>query len=789
MASVEASSQPTPEESTEKGPVSSNNGEVNPETVVTKPDSTGQSEISEEPPTLDNTGPVQESATQFAQEDASSAIGLTKEADGVLAVDTTKEAEAVLAVVNQEAGATIVEDDVAKESDSIMQEEVVADSTQSEEITVAIKDAEQPREDSSNGQLDGDSSMDVSASSTADAAAALQILAAQTSGMSAPEAIAHLQQVLQVPSHVVSSLVSEVASEVIVMAQQMQNAQTAEMPATPTTPKASSSEGQAIPPGSAESKASEEQAEIITLSSNQIPEDQGEAAAPVAEPVVAEGEIVPSTSSSTVDAAAAAALQALASQTSGMSTPDAIAHLQQMLQVPSHLVSSLVNEVASEVIVMAQAVQNSAQAIESLMDEDQADQGTESGEDGIDEIKKTKSGMLKIHKCPECNKGFSLRSTLTKHLQRHNHETKCTQCDKMFFSPVKLATHVRTHHTTTEKVKDVICPECGKGFYNHAKLRVHMRTHTGERPFPCAFCEKRFVCTSHRKRHERLHTGEHPFVCETCGKGFGSPSNLKDHTYTHTKENPYPCNICGKGFTQWGAMMRHIAAIHEKRKDVKCPHCNKCFARKDYLKLHIQKCHWNKCPVCKDTFESDEMFELHKKECVGAADVSPSSSITKTPRSRSSPRLPAKRKQPSSASPRKGQTGKSPLLTPVRKKPRKSPAVPPVNHRRKRADPAHVDQLLSIYEQFDDDPLADPEYKAEEGEDGEGEITEEMVEEVLEEVEDDGDMEEIVEEEGVNLEQEDILVQEVNEVEAPEEVGDSTAVHEVTEAQEMAAVQ
>ena len=454
----------------------------------------------------------------------------------------------------------------------------------------------------------------------------------------------------------------------------------------------------------------------------------------------------------TSTADAAAALQALASQASGMSAPDAIAHLQQMLQVPSHVVSSLVNEVASEVIGMAHAVQNATQAVESMMDDNSADpQSSEPVE-----IKKTKGGMLKIHKCPECHKGFSLRSTLTKHLERHTTETKCPQCDKVFFSKVKLATHIRTHHTPTEKVRDVLCSECGKGFYNHAKLRVHMRSHTGERPYPCTFCEKRFICTSHRKRHERLHTGEHPFVCETCGKGFGSPSNLKDHTYTHTKENPYPCSICGKGFTQWGAMMRHIAAIHEKRKDVKCPHCNKCFSRKDYLKLHIQRCHWNKCPNCKNTFETMEVFNRHKEECTG-----PPPGMSG---GRGTPRTPVKRKavsspQKAATSPRKsqrlsGSPHTSPqikvMLTPARKKARKSPAVPPIS-RRKRTTSAHIDQIMSIYDQFDDDPLVDPDYEDEVEEDGE---------EMVEEEEEEGEMEEIVEEEGVGVDQEEILVQE-----------------------------
>ena len=50
-------------------------------------------------------------------------------------------------------------------------------------------------------------------------------------------------------------------------------------------------------------------------------------------------------------------------------------------------------------------------------------------------------------------------------------------------------------------------------------------------------------------------------------------SNVTAFEATHTTANLYPCTICGKlWFTQHEAMMQHIYAIHDKRKDVKCPH-------------------------------------------------------------------------------------------------------------------------------------------------------------------------------------------------------------------------
>lgn len=205
-------------------------------------------------------------------------------------------------------------------------------------------------------------------------------------------------------------------------------------------------------------------------------------------------------------AAAAAALQVLANKASSLSPGESLSQLQQVLQqslteLPG-TVASLVNEVAQEVVFMAKAAQHAAMAAESMIDTEP------------EKVKRTKRGKLKIHKCSECGKGFTLKVTLMRHLDLHTKEKLCSHCDKVFFSPVKLAAHIKHHHIPwCEKERSSVCPVCDKGFYNNSKLKVHMRVHTGERPYACSFCEKSFQCSSHCKRHERLHTGE--CVCDT----------------------------------------------------------------------------------------------------------------------------------------------------------------------------------------------------------------------------------------------------------------------------------
>ena len=68
------------------------------------------------------------------------------------------------------------------------------------------------------------------------------------------------------------------------------------------------------------------------------------------------------------------------------------------------------------------------------------------------------------------------------------------------------------------------------------------------------------------------------------------------------------------------------------------------------------------------------------------------------------------------------------LLTAIQKKVHKSPSMFLPLRKRRRLYPAHMDLMLSISEQFEDDPLADSDSQAKEQVRGEGE-TVEMLEE------------------------------------------------------------
>ncbi|KAF3706895.1 Gastrula zinc finger protein XlCGF57.1 [Channa argus] len=116
--------------------------------------------------------------------------------------------------------------------------------------------------------------------------------------------------------------------------------------------------------------------------------------------------------------------------------------------------------------------------------------------------------------CLVCNKSFSWRRQLKRHMRIHTEDTNSSEQRKESF----------------------ICTECGRRFVCKTYLKGHMRIHAGEMTNSCSVCGKCFVLRSHLNEHMRSHTGERPYSCQVCHKLFRYSGNLWRHMKIHSRE-------------------------------------------------------------------------------------------------------------------------------------------------------------------------------------------------------------------------------------------------------------
>ncbi|XP_069098886.1 zinc finger protein 271-like isoform X2 [Pleurodeles waltl] len=270
----------------------------------------------------------------------------------------------------------------------------------------------------------------------------------------------------------------------------------------------------------------------------------------------------------------------------------------------------------------------------------------------------------KAYECARCERSFSLKAHLAKHLRRHEEDRpyQCTACEKQFRLKGSLMVHFRRHHGKKSDVerepssdhndsagaqtnihyseKPHQCPQCKKSFQLKAQLVSHLGTHTEEKPFHCPYCEKCFrlkgsqyvhISRHHAKRRDadrRIklvqvgngvapilgHNGLNPYQCTQCDKRFRLNAHLVSHQRIHNQEKPYSCTECEKRFSLNGYLLLHMRRHHAKRKYHKL---QKNFLQKGNSTLNTEtrtSSNQFQCNQCDKSFRLRAHLGSHKRK-------------------------------------------------------------------------------------------------------------------------------------------------------------------------------
>lgn len=164
--------------------------------------------------------------------------------------------------------------------------------------------------------------------------------------------------------------------------------------------------------------------------------------------------------------------------------------------------------------------------------------------------------------CNLCGKILRSKRGFEDHQKLHKNirDQLCDVCGSGFTSKKFLHLHKKSHDGIQRKVFN--CSQCEKVFSGRHTLNRHLLTHSGEKNFICEICSKCFYTLQELNRHVRYHKKEYRFDCQLCDMRFLDKSRFRHHMMRHRNIRPHKCQFCDKMFIVRRKMNLHMAAKH-----------------------------------------------------------------------------------------------------------------------------------------------------------------------------------------------------------------------------------
>lgn len=215
-------------------------------------------------------------------------------------------------------------------------------------------------------------------------------------------------------------------------------------------------------------------------------------------------------------------------------------------------------------------------------------QTTEPRTSFLDSSQPGPSGLQQTFTCEHCNKHFSSKFKLVRHILIHSdrRQFSCTVCERTFHRKDHLKNHIKVH-SPTKKIYICDREQCKKEYTSILSYKKHLAVHfADEGHLDCKICTKKFENKSDLLYHLKIHAGS--------------------RTLKNPNEKKFRCEFCDRKFFTRKDVRRHLV-VHTGRRDFLCQFCPQRFGRKDHLVRHIKKSHHNKT-------QSDESLLNIKKE-------------------------------------------------------------------------------------------------------------------------------------------------------------------------------